>query len=76
MESQREEGSTGLDSLDANLFKVGGFLINIDTISNDDLIYMRQILPQESYRLLKSRKSARICRLRKKDHIRHVTTTH
>jgi hypothetical protein len=46
MNSQHEDGSTGIDSLDGDIIKVGGFLINIETISNNDLIYMRKILPQ------------------------------
>jgi len=28
---------------------------------------MRKLLPRESYRLMKNRKSARLCRLRKKE---------
>jgi hypothetical protein len=55
-----------IGSSDGDVVKVSGFKINIDVITNEGLIKMRKLLPQESYRLMKNRKSARICRQRKK----------
>ena len=52
---------------EGNSLKVNGFIIDIAVIENDGLIRMRKMLPKESYRLIKNRKSARLCRLRKKE---------
>ena len=46
--------------------QIGNFLINIEQISKQQLISMRRYLPSEEYRLFKNRKSARICRLKRK----------
>ena len=51
-------------------------MIDIDEITNEGLIQMRKLLPKESYRLMKNRKSARICRLKKKEEVKHVFANH
>jgi hypothetical protein len=45
---------------------VGDFIIDIEVITKQDLISMRRILPSEEYRLFKNRKSARVCRRKRK----------
>ena len=50
-----------------NIVKVGDFIFNIEVVSKPALISMRKFLPSEEYRLLKNRKSARICRLKRKE---------
>ena len=45
---------------------VGEFKINIETVTKQQLICMRRFLPQAEYRLVKNRKSARLCRLKRK----------
>jgi hypothetical protein len=74
MSSQIEDGSAGLEDIDGSTVKVNGFVINIDLITNEGLIRMRKLLPKQSYRLMKNRKSARICRLRKKEQVKQVFT--
>lgn len=46
---------------------VADFTINIDKITKQQLISMRKFLPSEEYRLLKNRKSARLCRKKRKE---------
>jgi hypothetical protein len=36
-------------------------------ISNEGLMNMRKLLPKDAYKVVKNRKSARLCRLRKKE---------
>ena len=50
-----------------DIVKVGNFLFNIEIVSKAALISMRKYLPSEEYRLLKNRKSARLCRLKRKN---------
>jgi hypothetical protein len=45
---------------------VGDFIIDIEEISKSNLISIRKLLPSEEYRLFKNRKSARICRRKRK----------
>ena len=45
---------------------MGDFIIDIEVITKVDLISMRKILPSEEYRLFKNRKSARVCRRKRK----------
>jgi hypothetical protein len=45
---------------------VGNFIIDIEVVSKADLISIRKLLPSEEYRLFKNRKSARICRRKRK----------
>jgi hypothetical protein len=46
---------------------VGDFVFDVDLVSKASLISMRKFLPKEEYRLLKNRKSARICRRNRKE---------
>lgn len=50
-----------------DMVRVGDFQFNIEIVEKDSLISMRKFLPPEEYRLLKNRKSARICRLKRKN---------
>ena len=50
-----------------DIVKVGDFLFNVEIVSKASLISMRKFLPSEEYRLLKNRKSARLCRLKRKN---------
>ncbi len=45
---------------------IGNFYINLDTITKGQLISLRKFVPIAEYRLLKNRKSARLCRQRRK----------
>jgi hypothetical protein len=56
------------ESKDKNvdIVKVGEFIFDIGVVSKASLISMRKFLPSEEYRLLKNRKSARLCRLKRK----------
>jgi len=49
-----------------NIVKVGDFVFNIEIVSKTSPISLRKFLPSEEYRLLKNRKSARLCRLKRK----------
>ncbi len=57
------------ESKDKNIdiVKVGEFIFDIGVVSKASLISMRKYLPSEEYRLLKNRKSARLCRLKRKE---------
>ena len=59
----------GLDDefKDGDIVRVGDFTINIELVSKASLISMRKFLPSEQYRLLKNRKSARLCRRKRKE---------
>ena len=61
-----------LESLDddikeGDIVRVGDFMINIEKVSKAQIISMRKYLPPEEYRLLKNRKSARLCRRKRKE---------
>ena len=47
--------------------RIGRFLVNVSIVTKDALKSMRTYWPMEEYRLLKNRKSARICRQRRKN---------
>ena len=47
--------------------KVGDFIFDVEQVSKADLISMRKFLPSDEYRLLKNRKSARLCRRKRKE---------
>ena len=69
---EKEEPSTAKkrskkEPKNPDIVKVGDFLFNIETVSKATLISMRKYLPPEEYRLLKNRKSARLCRLKRKN---------
>ena len=55
------------DVKEGDIVKVGDFLINIEKVSKAQIIGMRKFLPPEEYRLLKNRKSARLCRRKRKE---------
>ena len=59
----------GLDDefKEGDIVRVGDFTINIELVSKSSLISMRKFLPAEQYRLLKNRKSARLCRRKRKE---------
>ena len=46
--------------------QIGDYSVNIEKVTKQELISMRRYLPQEEYRLLKNRKSARLCRIKRK----------
>ena len=52
---------------EGDIVRVGDFTINIEIVSKAQLISMRKFLPSEQYRLLKNRKSARLCRRKRKE---------
>ena len=47
--------------------KCGDFIFDLEVVSKASLISLRKFLPSEEYRLLKNRKSARLCRLKRKE---------
>jgi hypothetical protein len=55
------------DYNDGDIVKVADFTINIEKVTKQQLISMRKFLPAEEYRLLKNRKSARLCRRKRKE---------
>jgi len=65
------------ESKDKNMdiVKVGEFQFDIGIVSKTALISMRKYLPSEEYRLLKNRKSARLCRLKRKQERISVKST-
>ena len=52
---------------DEDFVRIGRFIVNVSTVTKDALKSMRTYWPMEEYRLLKNRKSARICRQRRKN---------
>ena len=61
-----KDPTVGKDAKNSNVVKVGDFVFDVERVSKPALISMRKFLPSEEYRLLKNRKSARICRQRRK----------
>ena len=55
------------DPKNQNIVKVGDFIFNVELVTKSSLISMRKFLPSEEYRLLKNRKSARLCRAKRKE---------
>ena len=55
------------DEKEGDIVRVGDFTINIEVVTKAQLISMRKFLPSEQYRLLKNRKSARLCRRKRKE---------
>ena len=55
------------DFKEGDIVRVGDFTINIEIVTKAQLISMRKFLPSEQYRLLKNRKSARLCRRKRKE---------
>ena len=50
-----------------DVVRVGSFLINIEMVTKDQIKRMRKFLPPNEYKLLKNRKTARMCRRKKKE---------
>ena len=71
---QNEASQITDDELRKDIVECGDFLVDIDKVSKKDLISMRRFFPPEEYRLLKNRKSARICRRKRKEE-RHAEKT-
>ena len=46
---------------------VGKLRINIEQVTKAQLISMRKFLPPQQYRLIKNRKTARLCRRKRKE---------
>lgn len=46
---------------------IGQFKVNLDQVEKKDIVLLRSYFPKEEYRLLKNRKSARMCRIRRKE---------
>ena len=65
-QNQKHFGNIQLDIPNEEWITIGDFSINIDTVTKSELIAMRRYLPHEEYRLLKNRKSARLCRIKRK----------
>ena len=52
---------------EGDIVKVGKFRINIEKVTKAQLISMRKFLPPTQYRLIKNRKTARLCRRKRKE---------
>lgn len=52
--------------------RIGQFLINIDEVTKDSLKSMRTYWPAKQYRTIKNRKSARLCRNKKKSDLINI----
>jgi hypothetical protein len=46
---------------------VGDFTIDIATVDKQDLISLRKYVPRDEYKLIKNRKIARLCRMKRKN---------
>ena len=64
-EKEKAAGKEGKNAGD--IVRVGDFIFDISVVQKSALISMRKFLPSEEYRLLKNRKSARLCRLKRKN---------
>ena len=56
--------------------QIGDYSVNIEKVTKQELISMRRYLPQEEYRLLKNRKSARLCRIKRKHERANLQTSY
>ena len=63
----RTFGDIDDDFKEVDIVRAGDFTINIEVVSKAQLISMRKFLPPEQYRLLKNRKTARLCRRKRKE---------
>lgn len=52
---------------EGDIVRVGKFRINIEKVTKAQLISMRKYLPPAQYRLIKNRKTARLCRKKRKE---------
>lgn len=64
--SQKKQKEQSAQDKNIDIVRVGEFQFDIGIVSKTSLIAMRKYLPSEEYRLLKNRKSARLCRLKRK----------
>ena len=55
------------DGKDGDIVNVGEFTVNLAVVDKDQLINLRKYMPREEYRLVKNRKIARLCRLKRKN---------
>lgn len=62
-----DKGLSIFNDNDGDIVVVADFTINIEKITKQQLISMRKFLPSEEYRLIKNRKSARLCRKKRKE---------
>ena len=60
-------GSDDEEFKEGDIVRVGKFTINIEKITKQQLISLRKYLPPTKYRLIKNRKTARLCRRKRKE---------
>ena len=60
-------GEDDEDYKEGDIVRVGKFRINIEKVTKAQLISMRKYLPPAQYRLIKNRKTARLCRRKRKE---------
>ena len=69
-EKKQDEAKLGSGSedndQDADIVRCGNFSFNIEMVTKPQIISLRKYLPPEEYRLLKNRKTARLCRRKRK----------
>ena len=56
-----------MDYKEGDIVRVGKFRINLEKVTKAQLISMRKYLPPTQYRLIKNRKTARLCRRKRKE---------
>ncbi|CDW85342.1 UNKNOWN [Stylonychia lemnae] len=67
--SVQESTATSDSGYDKSKVVVSGMVIDIETITSEELYALRKVLPKKDYRLLKNRKSARKSRRRRKEEL-------
>ena len=67
MQEQNSVKSDEKESGENNKISVCGLIIDIEQITIRQILKLRKLMPKKEYRQLKSRKSARECRKRRKD---------
>lgn len=65
--SELGEGEDDEEYKEGDIVRVGKFRINIEKVTKAQLIAMRKYLPPTQYRLIKNRKTARLCRRKRKE---------
>eukprot|EP00347_Sterkiella_histriomuscorum_P024474 403330990 len=65
----QESTSTSDAGGDKSKVIINGMVIDIETITSEELYALRKVLPKKDYRLLKNRKSARKSRRRRKEEL-------
>ena len=61
------DADDGDEFKEGDIVKVGKFRINIEKVTKSQLISVRKFLPPTQYRLIKNRKTARLCRRKRKE---------